>query len=121
MSLRDTNLAVSGSPRPRSRSSAALPTHPVTRRRRAPPALTSAHPHTHPQATLPTPAEVLFTEGLWVPLVNVGGVYILPGIPRLFQSMVAAHQVRRRRGGVCVCLNSREGRVVYLMGQTQAG
>eukprot|EP00198_Chlamydomonas_reinhardtii_P000221 XP_001689556.1 predicted protein [Chlamydomonas reinhardtii] len=45
-------------------------------------------------ATLPTPAEVLFTEGLWVPLVNVGGVYILPGIPRLFQSMVAAHQER---------------------------
>ncbi len=45
------------------------------------------------QATLPTPSEVLFTEGLWVPLVNVGGVYILPGIPRLFQAMVSAHQV----------------------------
>lgn len=26
--------------------------------------------------------EVLFTPGLWVPLVNCHGVYILPGIPR---------------------------------------
>ncbi|GLI70078.1 hypothetical protein VaNZ11_014851 [Volvox africanus] len=45
-------------------------------------------------ATLPTPSEVLFTEGLWVPLVNVGGVYVLPGIPRLFQAMIRAHQER---------------------------
>ena len=31
-------------------------------------------------ATLPSPAdEVLFTPGLWVPLVNLRGVYILPG------------------------------------------
>ncbi|KAG1663065.1 hypothetical protein FOA52_011585 [Chlamydomonas sp. UWO 241] len=45
-------------------------------------------------ATLPTPSEVLFTPGLWVPLVNLQGVYILPGIPRLFQSMVLAHQER---------------------------
>lgn len=30
-------------------------------------------------ATLPTPAEVLFTPGLWVPLVQLQGVYILPG------------------------------------------
>ncbi len=29
-----------------------------------------------------------------VPLVNLDGVYILPGIPRLFQAMVSAHQVR---------------------------
>lgn len=53
-------------------------------------------------ATLPTPAEVLFTEGIWVPLVNINSVYILPGIPRLFQSMITAHQVRRR-GGACAC------------------
>ncbi|GLC39458.1 hypothetical protein PLESTM_000899900 [Pleodorina starrii] len=45
-------------------------------------------------ATLPTPSEVLFTPGLWVPLVAVGGVYVLPGIPRLFQAMIAAHQDR---------------------------
>ena len=31
-------------------------------------------------ATLPSPAdEVLFTPDLWVPLVNLRGVYILPG------------------------------------------
>ncbi|KAG2487547.1 hypothetical protein HYH03_013826 [Edaphochlamys debaryana] len=50
-------------------------------------------------ATLPTPSEVIFTEGMsardaWVPLVNCGGVYILPGIPRLFQAMVAGCQER---------------------------
>lgn len=46
-------------------------------------------------ATLPTPAEqVLVTPGTWVPLVVVQGVHILPGIPKLFQSMITAHQVR---------------------------
>lgn len=46
-------------------------------------------------ATLPTPAEVLFTPGLWVPLVVAGGnVHILPGIPRLFQAMIEAHKGR---------------------------
>ena len=38
--------------------------------------------------------QVLVTEGLWVPLVHIQGVYILPGIPRLFQQMVSAHQHR---------------------------
>jgi molybdopterin-biosynthesis enzyme MoeA-like protein len=43
-------------------------------------------------ACLPTPAEILTTPGLWVPLVVAGGnVHILPGIPRLFQSMIEAH------------------------------
>jgi len=45
-------------------------------------------------ATLPSPSEVLFTPGLWVPLVNLQGVYILPGIPKLFQSMITAHLER---------------------------
>ena len=45
-------------------------------------------------AALPTPPdEVLFTPGLWVPLVVVDRVWILPGIPRLFQAMVSAQQV----------------------------
>lgn len=39
-------------------------------------------------------AQVLFTEGLWVPLVNVQNVYVLPGIPRLFKQMLGAHQER---------------------------
>ena len=47
-------------------------------------------------AALPSPAEVLFTEGTWVPLVNVDGVYVLPGIPRLFKQMVGAHLDRFR-------------------------
>ena len=38
--------------------------------------------------------QVLVTEGLWVPLVHIQGVYILPGIPQLFQQMVSAHQER---------------------------
>jgi molybdenum cofactor synthesis domain-containing protein len=71
----------------------------------------------------PPGAEVLFTEGLWVPLVKVAGgrewgpvvaaaggqqetdddkaacaagAYVLPGIPRLFQAMVSAHAERFR-------------------------
>lgn len=50
-------------------------------------------------ATLPTPAEVLYTEGLWVPLVQLQGIYILPGIPRLFQQMISAHVVGASVGG----------------------
>ena len=38
--------------------------------------------------------QVLYTPELWVPLVNLHGVYILPGIPRLFKSMVEAHKDR---------------------------
>jgi len=45
-------------------------------------------------ATLPEGAEVLYTDGLWVPLVNLQGVYILPGIPSLFQRMIEAHADR---------------------------
>lgn len=44
-------------------------------------------------ALLPTPADkVLFTPGLWVPLVVLHSVYILPGIPRLFQAMIEANK-----------------------------
>lgn len=50
-------------------------------------------------AQVPTPCEVLVTPGLWVPLVVAGGnVYILPGIPRLFQSMIEAHGPRFTSG-----------------------
>jgi len=45
-------------------------------------------------ATLPAPSEVLFSEGTWVPLVNLNNVYILPGIPKLFQTMISSHQSR---------------------------
>jgi molybdenum cofactor synthesis domain-containing protein len=76
-----------------------------------------------PPIAPPPEAEVLFTEGLWVPLVKIAGgaahgpvlpppptttptggaaatspagVYVLPGIPRLFQAMVTAHAARFR-------------------------
>ncbi|KAJ9524098.1 hypothetical protein QJQ45_022546 [Haematococcus lacustris] len=45
-------------------------------------------------ATLPSPAEVLHSPGTWVPLVNLQGVYILPGIPSLFRQLITAHQDR---------------------------
>jgi molybdenum cofactor synthesis domain-containing protein len=38
-------------------------------------------------AMLPDPDEVVFTPGLWVPLVRVGNVLVLPGVPRLFHQM----------------------------------
>lgn len=37
---------------------------------------------------------MLFTPNLWVPLVVIQNTYILPGIPRLFQTMVQAHAER---------------------------
>jgi hypothetical protein len=41
-------------------------------------------------ATLPTPCQVLYAQDMWVPLCNVDGVYILPGIPKLFQVRLRA-------------------------------
>jgi molybdopterin-biosynthesis enzyme MoeA-like protein len=32
------------------------------------------------------------TPGSWVPLVQVGNVYVLPGVPRLFERMVTLHE-----------------------------
>lgn len=40
---------------------------------------------------LPTPAEVIPVDGLWVPVVVAGrNVYILPGVPSLFGCMLEA-------------------------------
>jgi molybdopterin-biosynthesis enzyme MoeA-like protein len=39
-------------------------------------------------------AQVLEVPGTWVPLVNLRGIYVLPGIPRLFRSMLEAHAAR---------------------------
>lgn len=41
-------------------------------------------------AMLPTPCEIIWTPGLWVPLVVVGNVFVLPGIPSYFTSMLEA-------------------------------
>ena len=35
--------------------------------------------------------QVLEVPGTWVPLVNLRGMYVLPGVPRLFRSMLEAH------------------------------
>lgn len=34
---------------------------------------------------------MLDVPGTWVPLVNLRGTYVLPGVPRLFRSMLEAH------------------------------
>jgi molybdopterin-biosynthesis enzyme MoeA-like protein len=39
-------------------------------------------------ALLPTPDQVYSTPDSWVPLVRVKNVLILPGVPRLFHSMI---------------------------------
>lgn len=44
------------------------------------------------------PSQVLRTKGLWVPLVNLHNVFILPGIPKLFQRMITAHKGRFKGG-----------------------
>lgn len=45
-------------------------------------------------AFLPDPCEIIWTEGLWVPLVVVENVYILPGIPSFFQMMLQSARHR---------------------------
>jgi len=65
----------------------------------------------------------LTTEGLWVPLLAVspdvnddlGGVWVLPGIPSLFRRMVEAHRTLLPRGAVAatevVYSNKGEGEI----------
>ena len=36
----------------------------------------------------PTPCTVFFQESLWLPLVQVKNVYVLPGVPYLFQKLL---------------------------------
>ena len=38
--------------------------------------------------------QVLTTPDLWVPMACINGVYILPGIPRLFKAMITANKDR---------------------------
>jgi len=50
-------------------------------------------------ALLPEGSKVLWTEGLWVPLAVIKNIYILPGIPKLFERMLKAHE-HEFKGGV---------------------
>lgn len=58
-------------------------------------------------ANLPHDCETLWTDGLWVPLAVVRNVYVLPGIPKLFQRMLLSVP-DERFGSAC----RRERRVV---------
>lgn len=60
-------------------------------------------------AELPEGCETLWTDELWVPLAVVRNVYILPGIPRLFEHMLQSvpderfGQVARRTRVIVLC------------------
>lgn len=49
--------------------------------------MTAAH---EKMALLPFPAEVLSVEGLWMPIVHVKNVYVLPGVPPLFDRILSS-------------------------------
>lgn len=46
-------------------------------------------------AQLPHGCEVLWTQGLWVPLAVVRNVYVLPGVPKLFERMLSSVPAER--------------------------
>lgn len=58
---------------------------------------------------------VMPVKGLWVPLVAMHNVYILPGVPQLFERMLWAQRDRFQQEkvcwvfcgmcGVCVCVS----------------
>lgn len=73
-------------------------------------------------ATLPSECETLWTEGLWVPLAVVRNVYVLPGIPRLFQKMLQSVPAdrfgcARRRERIAVLCEMAEGDLAELLEQ----
>lgn len=51
-------------------------------------------------ALLPRPCEIIQTEGLWLPLVVVKNVYILPGVPSLFEKLI--HGIKNRFHGPAI-------------------
>lgn len=59
-------------------------------------------------AQLPHSCDVLWTDGLWVPLAVVQNVYVLPGVPKLFERML--HSIPSERFGSA---RLRERVVVY--------
>lgn len=71
-------------------------------------------------AELPNGCETLWTDGLWVPLVVVRNVYVLPGIPRLFEQMLRSVPVERfgsavRRTRIVVLCEMAEGDLAELL------
>ncbi len=73
-------------------------------------------------AYLPDPCELLWTPNLWVPLVVVENVYVLPGIPSLFATML--HAARSQFSGtpkhrIQIYTQMTEGDIAEALLQTQ--
>lgn len=65
------------------------------------PELTLTQPSSPPCLPTSDGVEVLYTPGLWVPLVNLHGTYILPGIPR-YSAVLAPSDAMLLRDGSMV-------------------
>jgi molybdopterin-biosynthesis enzyme MoeA-like protein len=73
-------------------------------------------------AFLPDPCDIIWTPGLWVPLVVVENVHVLPGIPLLFQAMLES--VRPKLKGtpkerIRIFTQMAEGDFAEMLWQTQ--
>jgi len=74
-------------------------------------------------ALFPHPYKTAFSPNLWVPIVIVKNVYILPGIPQLFQKMIEGNQnLFEKIGeliGVNVYTNMLEGDFAFQLQEIQ--
>lgn len=81
-------------------------------------------------ATLPKDSKVLSTDGLWVPLCVTENVYVLPGIPRLFEQMLRGNSTHfshasaragaEKKNRVVLATAALEGDIAELLGHVQA-
>ena len=73
-------------------------------------------------AFLPNPCDVIWTQGLWVPLVVVENVYVLPGIPSLFRMMLESARSRLKgqpKERIRIYTQMAEGDFAESLSQTQ--
>lgn len=73
-------------------------------------------------AMLPSGAALLPVEGLWVPAAVVENVVVLPGVPQLFEQMlasVASRFVGTRLHRAAVCTQLPEGDIAAVLGAQQ--
>lgn len=74
-------------------------------------------------ALMPEGCELLEGERLWVPVVVVENVHVLPGVPELFESMLAGIQERfsgERRHRVLLYTDRYEGDIADALAREQA-
>ena len=77
--------------------------------------------------TVPEPDEpIIYTEGLWQPIVCVKNVYIFPGVPRLFRNMVdtwmnkkSSHYNLQKRTRIALKTNMKESEISITLGNFQ--